>query len=967
MQIKTFTAWVNSHLKREGLEVSDLSKDFSDGVKLIKLVEVISEETLGKYKQKPTNKFDKVNNLNLPLKYINEFLKGLGIRNSYSAENVLDENITLILGMVWSLILRFNVQQISEGDRTAKEGLLLWAQNKVNEVSKGTIEITNFHTSWQDGMGFNALIQAYRPDLVDISKLSKINKQSNLNQAFDVAETHIGIPKMLDAADMVAVRPDEKSVMTYISFFWKEFAANKRKQIAAVRIRDAVVREQNYESLITRYEDLARGMITWLDETHATFSSDVELGSIEEAETALRAYVEYGREGKPTRFKDMLEAEMVAESIKSRLATLSRTYTPPEELALESMQRRWGELHTLEAGYEESLKNKVHLLKKVRTISKALHSKASALEDFCRSKGVWLQVKTESCRGQMMEAASKYEAAAAARAEKGFESLPELMPEDFTALPPGSPRSSIDESANVTPQKRRSTRSIVSSLFSALKPRASRQSLAGSPSSPSSPKISKQGTFSLEEAMEAARASVAEEPPLDSVASVQAKLNMALAVDEEMKARTQGVQIINDLLDKLRGLLPHSAPEEAERLETIEKSFGKIELMCAEYKQVLHVAMAHHEKQEASRLAFAKWTETLHRELEDMSEALTEATSDADAEEQIAALDALKAKLEQSRGQVAALAFYAAELEGLGVTSNPYTRFSVSEIEAALLKCGEELSAREAALLELKQRAEDIDSQKKEFAAAADSVILFLKGEKQALEASTPAITINAEEPETIKRGKQIVEALREYAAAAGSRKAQLDAAQALSDTLFTAGELDNPYTRETMASLTSQLDLLEQLVSDKQIFVESQITAAEVEMSPEQRAEAEKAFRFFDKSGDGFLNMDEFTAAIKSMDFENPDQEMHDFFAANSRAEGEKTILDADAFRRFLGGQYKSKDTKDGLLEAFNVISNGKEQVAPHEVSAILPEAQANYLLPKLESAGQAFLPFANFVYGVQ
>ena len=161
MQIKTFTAWVNSHLKREGLAVEDLSKDFSDGVKLIKLIEIISEDTLGKYKQKPVRgshgralatvrsatlartptrpprsaplqvgKFQKMENLNLPLKYINDFLKSQKISNQYSAENILEENTTLILGMVWSLILRFNVQQISEGDRTAKEGLLLWAQNK---------------------------------------------------------------------------------------------------------------------------------------------------------------------------------------------------------------------------------------------------------------------------------------------------------------------------------------------------------------------------------------------------------------------------------------------------------------------------------------------------------------------------------------------------------------------------------------------------------------------------------------------------------------------------------------------------------------------------------------------------------------------------------------------------------------------------------------------------------------------
>ena len=50
-------------------------------------------------------------------------------------------------------------------------------------------------------MAFNALIQAFRPDLVDISTMSKINKQANLDHAFSLAEREIGIPRMLDAVD----------------------------------------------------------------------------------------------------------------------------------------------------------------------------------------------------------------------------------------------------------------------------------------------------------------------------------------------------------------------------------------------------------------------------------------------------------------------------------------------------------------------------------------------------------------------------------------------------------------------------------------------------------------------------------------------------------------------------------------------------------------------------------------------
>ena len=45
------------------------------------------------------------------------------------------------------LILRFSVAEISEGDLTAKEGLLLWAQKKVAEGSGGKAELKHFDAS----------------------------------------------------------------------------------------------------------------------------------------------------------------------------------------------------------------------------------------------------------------------------------------------------------------------------------------------------------------------------------------------------------------------------------------------------------------------------------------------------------------------------------------------------------------------------------------------------------------------------------------------------------------------------------------------------------------------------------------------------------------------------------------------------------------------------------------------------
>lgn len=102
----------------------------------------------------------------------------------------------MTLGMIWTIILRFAIQDISVEEMTAKEGLLLWCQRKTAPYKN--VNVQNFHLSFKDGLAFCALIHRHRPDLIDYSKLSKDNPLENLNTAFDVAEKYLDIPRMLD-------------------------------------------------------------------------------------------------------------------------------------------------------------------------------------------------------------------------------------------------------------------------------------------------------------------------------------------------------------------------------------------------------------------------------------------------------------------------------------------------------------------------------------------------------------------------------------------------------------------------------------------------------------------------------------------------------------------------------------------------------------------------------------------------
>ena len=259
-QKKTFTAWCNSHLRKAGTGIEDISKDFSNGLKLMLLLEVISGERLPK-PDRGKMRFHKIANVNKAL----DFIMNKGVKLvSIGAEEICDGNVKMTLGMIWTIILRFAIQDISVEDTSAKEGLLLWCQRKTAPYKN--VNVQNFHMSWKDGLAFCALIHRHRPELLDYSQLSKTDPLTNLNLAFDLAEKHLDIPKMLDAEELVEMaKPDERAVMTYVSCYYHAFSGAQKAEQAACRIGKALAINQGNEAMMEDYEKLASDLLEWIE------------------------------------------------------------------------------------------------------------------------------------------------------------------------------------------------------------------------------------------------------------------------------------------------------------------------------------------------------------------------------------------------------------------------------------------------------------------------------------------------------------------------------------------------------------------------------------------------------------------------------------------------------------------------------------------------------------------------------
>ncbi|XP_025198819.1 filamin-A isoform X1 [Melanaphis sacchari] len=236
IQQNTFTRWANEHLKTAGKAIGNLETDLGDGLRLIALIEVLSGKRLPKHNKRPTFRSQKLENVSVALKFLDdENIKLVNIDSS----DIVDCKLKLILGLIWTLILHYSIsmpmwdgefggeQVPNEKGPTPKQRLLNWIQSKVPDIP-----ISNFTTDWNDGKAVGALVDAVAPGLCpDWQDWKSNNALKNASEAMGLADDWLNIKQLIKPEELVSPNMDEQSMMTYLS----QYPNAKLKQGAPIR------------------------------------------------------------------------------------------------------------------------------------------------------------------------------------------------------------------------------------------------------------------------------------------------------------------------------------------------------------------------------------------------------------------------------------------------------------------------------------------------------------------------------------------------------------------------------------------------------------------------------------------------------------------------------------------------------------------------------------------------------------
>ncbi|XP_037048324.1 dystonin isoform X37 [Bradysia coprophila] len=355
IQKKTFTKWVNKHLKKASRRVDDLFEDLRDGHNLLSLLEVLSGEPLPREKGKM--RFHMLQNAQMALDFLRyKKIKLVNIR----AEDIVDGNPKLTLGLIWTIILHFQISDIVVGQEdnvTAREALLRWARRSTARYPN--VHVNDFTGSWRDGLAFSALIHRNRPDLLDWRKARSARPRERLETAFHVVEKEYGVTRLLDPEDVDTNEPDEKSLITYISSLYDVFPEPPSFH---------PLYDMDSQRRVHEYKELAQHLLYWCREKTALLQERNFPPTLIEMKRLLSDLHRFRNEEVPPRQRDKQKVFQIYKELEKYFESIGEVEVD-SELRPDSIEKAWHRLQSAMADRDQILQQEVQRLERLQRIA----------------------------------------------------------------------------------------------------------------------------------------------------------------------------------------------------------------------------------------------------------------------------------------------------------------------------------------------------------------------------------------------------------------------------------------------------------------------------------------------------------------------------------------------------------------------------------------------------------------------
>jgi len=327
IQAKTFKKWCNMYLKRKDFPIIEgpINEAFDNGITLMQLVHALYDIKIPKHNPAKRCKLRpmKLDNVNQALAMLEDPPpNGAQVKTNYLKNvNILDKDWKMILGMVWAIILDYNIKGIGdEKTKNAKQGLLIWCQKKTKGYAKVDGKIRNFTSDWKNGLAFAALVNRHYPDKMAYDPNG--DPKDVMEEAFKVCES-LGVERLLDVEDML-VAPDDKSVMTYVSELYKVFSDTDMKEKSAEHVRKFLDFLRKMRALESDYETRAEAWTESAKNQIAEFEESKMAENQTEASEVLNKYKQYILNQFPKMVAERIELEELYTNIQAQLKVNKR-------------------------------------------------------------------------------------------------------------------------------------------------------------------------------------------------------------------------------------------------------------------------------------------------------------------------------------------------------------------------------------------------------------------------------------------------------------------------------------------------------------------------------------------------------------------------------------------------------------------------------------------------------------------